>query len=218
MSAAASAALAPVSLDPDHAALEPLVHAGFGRDRIAQVLSFYDEPHRCYHDRRHLREMFDEALALGLPLAPAEALALLFHDAVYVPGAARGSNEMMSAQMLRVYCGSLSSSIVDAACRIVVDTAEHVATDPGSEYVLDLDLMRLAAPPAQFDEYSRQVFTEQRPLIMIRDDGEAWRYFEQRRVAFFRLLLERQEIFNLPVFRARYGQTARINLQRATDR
>lgn len=206
------------TLDPSHAALEPLVLAGFGQDRIAQVLAFYDEPHRCYHDRRHLREMFDEAMSLGLPLAPAEALALLFHDAVYVPGAARGSNEMMSAQMLRVYSSGLPASIVDAACRVVVDTAEHVATDPGSEYVLDLDLMRLAAPPAQFDEYSRQVFSEQRPLILISDDHEAWRYFEQRRVAFFRLLLERQEIFNLPVFRARYGETARSNLRRATAR
>jgi predicted metal-dependent HD superfamily phosphohydrolase len=205
-------------LDPNHAALEPLVLAGFGTDRIAQVLRFYDEPHRCYHDRRHLREMFDEAVTLGLPLAPAEALALLFHDAVYVPGAARGSNEMMSAQLLRVYASPLAAPIVDAACRIVMDTAEHVASDPGSEYVLDLDLMRLAAPPQVFDEYSRQVFVEQRPLIMIDDDGDAWSYFEQRRVAFFRLLLERQEIFNLPVFRSRYGAAARANLHRATSR
>ena len=204
-------------LDPSHAALEPLIVAGFGPERIAQVLRFYDEPHRCYHDRRHLREMLDEAVILGLPLAPAEALALLFHDAIYVPGAARGSNEMMSAQLLRVYCAELPQQIVDVACRIVGDTAEHVPTDHASEYVLDLDLMRLAAPPAVFDEYSRQVFAEQRPLIMIRDDEEAWHYFEQRRVAFVRLLLERDEIFNLPVFRARYGAAARANLRRATE-
>jgi predicted metal-dependent HD superfamily phosphohydrolase len=202
-------------LDHRHPALAPLLGAGFAPARLEQVLAFYDEPHRAYHDRQHLLEMFDASITLGERLTATQALALLFHDAIYVPGAARGTNEMMSAQLLRVYTASLDRTIVDAACSMVIDTAEHVARSAEAELVLDLDLMRLAAPPADFDRYSRQVFAEQRSLIAIADDADALTFFSARRVPFFQQLLDRPWIYCTPAGRKHFEAPARANLRRA---
>jgi predicted metal-dependent HD superfamily phosphohydrolase len=204
-------------LDPGHPALAPLLSSGYPADRIAQVMSFYDEPHRRYHDRRHLREMLDIAAEMDCAMTPAQALALLFHDAVYVPGAARGVNEAMSAQLLRVYGAGVAADTLELAYRIVIDTADHLARTEQSRLVLDLDLMRLAVDDAAFDYYSRQVFDEQRPLVMISDDDLAWAFFQRRRIAFFERLLERPEIFCLPAFRVKYETITRDNLRRAIE-
>lgn len=214
-------AVAPASglaLDHRHPALQPLLAAGYPAARIEQVLAFYDEPHRRYHNRVHLHEMLDTAQQMGCALSPAQSLALLFHDAVYVPGAARGANEAMSAQLLRIYGEGMSASVIDVACRIIIDTADHVARSEPARLVLDLDLMRLAAGDADFDRYSREVFAEQRPLVLIDDDEAAWAFFQKRRVGFFERLLERPEIFCLPEFRSRFEATTRGNLRRAIDR
>lgn len=205
------------ALNAGHPALAPLLAAGFEPQRVEQVLCFYDEPHRRYHDRRHLHEMFDAAVVLGLRLSAPQAMAVLFHDAVYVPGAARGLNEALSAQLLRVYAGRLAAPLVQAAYEIVIDTTEHVARSGEAQLVLDLDLMRLAAPREEFIRYSREVFAEQRPLILIDDDDGAWDFFARRRVQFFERLLERPAIFCLPVFRERFEAITRSNLREAID-
>jgi predicted metal-dependent HD superfamily phosphohydrolase len=202
-------------LDHRHPALAPLLGAGFASARLEQVLAFYDEPHRAYHDRHHLLEMFDASITLGERLTATQALALLFHDAIYVPGAARGTNEMMSAQLLRVYTAGLERTMVDTACSMVIDTAEHVARSAEAELVLDLDLMRLAAPPSDFDRYSRQVFAEQRSLIAIADDADALTFFSARRVPFFQQLLDRPWVYCTPAGRKHFEAQARVNLRRA---
>jgi predicted metal-dependent HD superfamily phosphohydrolase len=202
-------------LDHRHPALATLLQAGFAPGRLEQVLAFYDEPHRAYHDRVHLREMFDAAINLGERLSATQTLALLFHDAIYVPGAARGSNESMSAQLLRVYTAGLERRMVDAACAVVMDTAEHVARSAEAELVLDLDLMRLAAPPLDFDRYSRQVFAEQRSLIAISDDAEALAFFSARRIPFFQQLLDRPWVYCTTSGRKHFEAPARANLRRA---
>lgn len=205
------------ALNAGHPTLAPLLAAGFEAERIEQVLRFYDEPHRRYHDRRHLREMFDAAAALQLRLSAPQAMAVLFHDAIYVPGAARGVNEALSAQLLRVYAGRLAAPLVQTAYEIVIDTADHVARSGEAQVVLDLDLMRLAAPREDFIRYSREVFAEQRPLILIDDDDEAWDFFAQRRVQFFERLLERPAIFCLPALRERFEDVTRSNLRESIE-
>lgn len=198
-----------------HPALASLRRAGFSPQRIDQVLTLYDEPHRRYHDREHIGEMLDTALALGVALTPAQALALLFHDAVYVPGAARGSNEALSAQLLRVYAHELTLDCIERAAAIVHDSARHVARSVEAQIVLDLDLMRLAAPQPEFDRYSRAILAEQRALIRLEDDDAAWRYFCRLRRPFFEELLERDVIFAQPQCRSAFEAPARANLRAA---
>ncbi len=203
------------SLDGTHPAWRALVDAGFAVSRIDDALAHYDEPHRVYHDRRHVQEMVEASERLRVSLSPAQALALLFHDAVYVPGAARAANEALSAQLLRVYARGIDEWIVSQACSIVLDTAEHVPSSAAAAVVLDLDLLRLAAPAAEFELHSRALFSEQRPLLRIDGDDAAWRYFSMRRGPFFERLLSHRSIFVLPLFIERFEAAARRNLNEA---
>ena len=81
--------------------------------------------------------------------------------------------------------------------------------------MLDLDLMRLAAPALDFDRYSRQVFAEQRSLIAIADDAQALAFFSARRIPFFQQLLDRPWVYCTPAGRNRFEAPARVNLRRA---
>lgn len=198
-----------------HPALRPLIAAGFLSRRIDQVLMCYDEPQRRYHDREHLREMLDLSEELGLSLSPAQALALLYHDAVYVPGAARGGNELLSAQLLRVQGVGLAPALVELACSIIVDTAEHLASSEPAQLVIDLDLIRLGGSAQQFEFFSRLVFAEQRALFSDLDDDVAWHRFQRRRAPFFQHLLQRDRIFSTAPVRSRCEDAARRNLSRS---
>ena len=46
------------------------------------LLAFYDQPHRYYHNRVHIREMLNAALKHELKLSAAQTFAVLAHDAV----------------------------------------------------------------------------------------------------------------------------------------
>lgn len=203
--------------DVDHAAWNTLLAAGYPRPAIEAALARYDEPHRFYHDRRHVIEMADHVVALGFSLTSAQALALLFHDAVYVPGAAHGYNETLSAQLLRLYGCGMAQADVDIAACIVLDTARHEPTLEVSRLVIDLDLLRLAAAGEQYARHSREVYLELRPLIADADEATAWRKFSLRRAEFLKRLIRRDSIFRLPFFIDHFEQRARENLRRSIE-
>jgi predicted metal-dependent HD superfamily phosphohydrolase len=56
------------------------------------ALAHHRQPHRAYHDQRHVLELLALAERHAPDLGAAERLAILFHDAVYVPGAPKGQN------------------------------------------------------------------------------------------------------------------------------
>ena len=62
---------------------------------LAVALSHHRQPHRAYHDERHVLELLKLAAEHTPDLSEAERLAILFHDAVYVPGAPKGMNETL---------------------------------------------------------------------------------------------------------------------------
>lgn len=204
-----------VQLAGRHGGWRCLREAGFAAAQIDEILLRYDEPHRVYHDRRHLRRMLDDARRLSLTLSAAQLLAILFHDAVHVPGAAHGANEALSAQMLRVYGGGLEPATVEVAASIVIDTAQHLPSSEPAAPVLDLDLLPLAAPGRSFDALSRSVFAELRPLSSAVDDAEAWRLFVRQRRRFFERLLARDRIYSTGAIAERYEAAARANLRAA---
>mgnify|MGYP003333243837 CR=1 FL=1 len=85
----------------------------FNKALLDTARDYYAQPHRGYHDTGH----FDELIALARLYTPdlneAEQLALLFHDAVYVPGAADGENERQSAELMRACAARLGIVGVD---------------------------------------------------------------------------------------------------------
>ena len=103
----------------------------FNKALLDTARDYYAQPHRGYHDTGH----FDELIALARLYTPdlneAEQLALLFHDAVYVPGAADGENERQSADLMRACAARLGIFGVDLerATRII-EATRHAAPPP----------------------------------------------------------------------------------------
>lgn len=146
---------------------------------VEQALARYAEPQRHYHASWHVHDLFARAAARGLALSRAQALALLWHDAVYVAGAAAGANESMSALLLR-QCAATNAGPdapdareLDAACAMIADTAGHRPSVAGSETVIELDLATLADPSPRFEVWTELVWLEYRHLFVAEGDPKA---------------------------------------------
>src|SRR5476651_2383650 len=113
-------------------AVRPLVHAA----RL-----HYAQPHRGYHNVEHLDELLVLAREHTPDLDESEQLAILFHDAVYVPGAPRGDNERLSALLMRATVATLGLGDIDLERTArIVEATTHAAPPPAeAARVCDLD-------------------------------------------------------------------------------
>ncbi len=130
---------------------------------LEQVAARYDEPHRRYHDRRHLELVLDHVEwllgALSVPDPDAVRLAALFHDAVYDPRAER--NEADSAELAgKVLAGLEPPDRVASVQRLVLATAGHLASAPDEGVLIDADLAILASSRPAYIAYVRAVRQE----------------------------------------------------------
>ena len=129
-----------------------------------QLVAAHSEPQRHYHTLQHLRECLAHfEAAASLATRPAEVeLALWFHDAVYDPQ--RQDNEDRSADWARrsVLAAGCGEEVAQRIQALVLATASHEAPadDPDLQLLLDIDLAILAAAPARFAEYERQIRAE----------------------------------------------------------
>ena len=140
----------------------------------AELMTAWSEPHRHYHDQRHLRE----CLALWVrwrghsPRAGEVAISLWFHDAIYDPQAPlAGSNELNSAAWAArslVRAGADS----DTAQRVhdLVMATQHGFTQEtapaalgaslDAQLLVDIDLSILGSPAGRFERYDQDVRKE----------------------------------------------------------
>lgn len=171
----------------------------------------YAEPHRRYHDRRHIERCL--ALLEALPdLTDGErrvlGWALWWHDAVYDATAA--DNEARSAEMAKAGLRELGASLHEReeVARLIRLTAGHEVEegDRLGELVVSIDLAILGAPEADYDEYARNVRQE---YSQVPDD--LWRV---GRAQVLQRFLGAPVIFPDPDFRDRYEARARDNMAR----
>lgn len=175
-----------------------------------RVLARYDEPGRVYHARWHIEDLFMRAERAGITLTPTQAVAVLFHDAVYVPGLPEGTNERLSVLTLRDAAKELGEFDLELACQIIMDTVGHKATCAESALVLDLDLANLADAPLQFCVTNELVWLENRHLLL--DAPEPRRDFDTRRLKFLLHLADRGPLFQTEAM-ADLEEKARANLE-----
>ena len=188
----------------------------------AALEAAYADPPRAYHSFAHVGELMREmATVLSGPgwHRPREVwLAVLYHDAVYVPGAT--DNEARSAALAReAIVRWLPDAGIDAGrvAELIVLTARHGQHDPDdfpddadgddTRRFLDCDMAILGAPAARFDAYDRAIAAE------YRDRVPGWLYRMQRR-RFLAALLRRPRIYLSAEFHERLDATARANLRR----
>ncbi len=130
------------------------------------LLGRYSEPHRAYHDRRHLTEVLDalDVLAAEAKDPDTVRLAAWFHDAVYDPEAPGGENEEASAQLAEAELAAygLDAEQVAEVGRLVRLTAGHQTTegDGNGAVLCDADLRILATERERYDEYATAIRTE----------------------------------------------------------
>lgn len=172
----------------------------------------YEEPHRKYHNLRHLTEVLDIVDELAAEAADISAvrLAAWFHDAVYESGAAHAdvSNEEASARLAEEVLPSLGVAAprVTEVARLVRLTEKHVAEndDRNAAVLFDADLAILAADPDRYAEYTAAVRAEYRDVP---DD-----VFRPARARILEALLSAPTLYRTPSARARLESRARANV------
>jgi len=158
---------------------------------LEAVLARWREAGRWYHAQWHVNDLFRRADAAGWMPDRAQTLALLFHDAVYVPGAAGGVNEALSVMLLRAAAfeaGWAGDDEVARACAMIEDTTGHVARSEASAQVVALDLATLADDAERFDAWTELVWLEYRFLFHTESDPRG--AFLRRRIRVLGGLLE----------------------------
>lgn len=187
---------------------------------VAALQAAYTTPVRAYHHFGHVQEVLRHhaqvAAGPGWAQPRETALAVLYHDAIYVPS--RNDNERRSAELARAeLSGWLQGSGIDAmrVAALIELTARHgqlSAEDfAGTECVqdtlhfLDCDMAILGASRAEFERYDLAIAEEYRGVV------PGWLYRRKRR-AFLRGLLERPRIFLSAFFHERLDRQARDNL------
>lgn len=173
----------------------------------------YSEPHRKYHDLGHIAHCLAllKTVSSQLVDADAAALALWFHDAVYVPG--RTDNEKHSAAVL--LCIARASRINErvaalAAKHVRATSAHHSSGHPDTAFVIDIDLSPLGAHSSRFD----------RDEVAIREEYEAYldSMFWPARRAVLAQFLAREPLYMTQPIRDRYELRAKENLRRSIAR
>lgn len=178
-----------------------------------EVLARYAEPHRRYHDLRHLGEVLDalRTLAPGGDLPVAVVAAAYWHDAVY-EGAP--DDEQRSAELAERTLPVLGRPPAEVAevVRLVRLTLTHdpVPDDVSGGLLCDADLAVLATPAPRYLEYARAVRQEH---IRVADDA-----FARGRSTVLHALLARPHLYATPLARSRWEDRARENVQAELSR
>jgi len=171
----------------------------------------YAEPHRRYHDRRHIEHclaLLDDQEDLTDGERRALTWALWWHDAVYDPTAS--DNEARSAERAKAALREAGASLHEReeVARLIRLTQGHAVEegDRLGELMVSIDLAVLGATPAAYDAYARDVRAEYAHL-----PDEMWRLGRAQVLQHF---LAAPVIFPDPGFRARLEAQARGNLAR----
>jgi predicted metal-dependent HD superfamily phosphohydrolase len=185
---------------------------GLGPDLYVELLSRWSEPHRHYHDVRHLAATLDalDLLEVDAASSPVVQLAAWFHDAVYAGVA--GVDEQQSADLAERMLGSFPASDVDEVVRLVLLTATHdpAPGDVAGSALCDADLSILGALPGRYDVYVRDV-----RLDYAHVDDASWAL---GRTAVLDSLLSLDPLYRTPMGQELWSQRARENLTRERNR
>ena len=165
------------------------------------LLARWSEPHRHYHDVRHLAQCLGALASLGAATR-ATRLGAWFHDAVYE---ALSSDEERSAQLAEDILGPLlPASEVAAVSSLIRMTAGHRPEDGQGRLLSDADLSVLGQIPGRYRVYLRDARLEYGHL-----SEEQWRAGRSEVVLGF---LTSEHIYSTEPGRRLWEGTARANL------
>ncbi|MFC6706024.1 hypothetical protein [Flexivirga alba] len=204
----------------DIAGLAPAADREAARRVGTGLLARWSEPHRSYHTDQHLAEMLSaiDDLARASGLAERETqlarVAAWLHDAVYDVRATAGHSERESARLARDLLASLhfDASDLQTVEDLILLTIDHGTQVPGAlaDVFTDADLAILAATPARFGEYCRQIRVEYEHVPAAA--------YATGRSEILAALVDRPEVYRTQFARATWTAHARDNVAREVAR
>jgi predicted metal-dependent HD superfamily phosphohydrolase len=175
----------------------------------------WSTPGRAYHTWEHALEMMDHYDAVAREIGwrhPREvALAVVYHDAVYVPGS--HDNEAESAKLAHSAIARWTPGAdAERVEQLILLTAQHgklspAGVDDEAALFLDCDMAILAAGAERFAEYERQIAREYSVIPP--------ELYAAGRRKFLETVLALPRIYLSDYFHARLDARARENLRRA---
>lgn len=184
-----------------------VVSASAADAAFSLVDAAYRVPPRAYHNLSHISAclaLLDDAAGDFESPAIAE-YAIWLHDAIHDP--ARTDNEHRSAAAARVLGVGLgiAGAALDAVEAMILATRHAgLAETSDAALVADIDLAILAADAGGYRAYARAIRAEYAAF----DDAA----FAAGRTRFLKGMLERNRIYQTPLFHGRYDAAARRNL------
>lgn len=139
-------------------------HVGVGAEIaekvFADLVSYYAEDHRKYHNLSHIDRMLGWLDATGECIDSVE-LAIWFHDVIYDPLGKH--NEARSADYFKEHLGAhISRQLTDDVERLILATdATRSRTGRDDEnLIIDIDLSILGATPEDYEAYRNAIRRE----------------------------------------------------------
>ncbi|MHA3683730.1 DUF4031 domain-containing protein [Leucobacter sp. HY1908] len=193
-----------------------------GARLAAQLLTRWREPHRRYHDERHLEDVLlalDQLTVGGEAVTPAVLLAAWFHDAIYTGRA--GADERACAELAvrELSPAGVHTDTVAGVHDLIVATIPPGASSANGAYavnsrmrpdraslaqLLDSDLWIFAAPPSRYERYTLDVRAEYASVAEPR--------FRSGRAQILTAYLERPALYETDFARTRWEARARSNV------
>ncbi len=179
-----------------------------------EIEAAYSTLGRAYHSYQHVLEVVarwnEVARDVGWTRPRESYVAVLYHDAVYLPG--RADNEAASAELARDAIARLLPDVDTArVVELILLTARHSKLQVGdvdgeAALFLDCDMAIIGAPAERYDQYERAVAVEYQSL-----PAELYRAGRRH---FLQTLDASPRIFLSDYFHARLDGAARENLKR----
>ncbi len=194
---------------------------GFGAGDVRlvsdDIIAAYLAPKRLYHDITHISVMIDAFYDFIFNSGDADKIkniyefifAIIMHD--YING---GDDDVersvqQAKHLLHKIDDNYNCEYVESLI-YATDYENGTVCDFNQQLIQDLDLIRLGAPDAEYDENSDKIRKEYK---MYPDN-----IFNQRRTELLSVFLSKEYIFNTQYFRDKYEQQARRNLMREIAR
>jgi predicted metal-dependent HD superfamily phosphohydrolase len=178
-----------------------------------ELVALYSEPHRHYHNLKHIADCLDEfdGARHGARHPLAIELAIWFHDAIYAPRAP--DNEEKSAELAekRITEAGGDEELRASVTALVMATKSHGRSAHGSSpFICDVDLSIFGKPESRFWEYEAQIRKEY--------DWVPIAIFAAKRSEILEKFLACGRIYSTQQFFDRYEKQARANLQASVQK
>ena len=176
-----------------------------------ELITRWNEPHRSYHNEKHLEDVLfslDQLGTRGELIQPVTLLSAWFHDAVYQgqPDDERASAELAVNSLSHFDLGSAVLQQVSEYIIATSPTESPKSVDPGLAQLLDADLAIFAAGESRYWQYAEAVRGEYAHI--------ATEDFSRARAGILNQYLEQPRIYRTESAHEIWESRARSNLAR----